>query len=83
MDLEYEGIYRTVELDHFHLPKSLADLVLTKHAMECLLKVKVVVSRTLANINKLKSGQLPASPKYQCHQRFVNCEQSKVRKTKN
>ncbi|RCH85757.1 hypothetical protein CU097_007899 [Rhizopus azygosporus] len=83
MDLEYYGIYRMAELDHFHLPKSVTDLVLTKHTIECLLKIKVVVTRTLVNINKLKSGQLPANPKYQHHQRFVNCEQSKVRKTKD
>lgn len=41
MDLEYYGIYRMAELDHFHLPKSVTDLVLTKHTIECLLKIKV------------------------------------------
>ncbi|KAI9318180.1 hypothetical protein BX666DRAFT_1599376 [Dichotomocladium elegans] len=56
MDLEYEGIYRMVELDQFHLPRTVADLVLTKHAMECLLKVKGIIIRTLGNINKLNLG---------------------------
>ncbi|CAO3641119.1 unnamed protein product [Cunninghamella blakesleeana] len=52
MDLEYDGIYRMIQLGQFNLVRDVADILLLPKAIEYLLQTKAIILETLNSIDK-------------------------------
>lgn len=52
MDLEYDGVYRMVQLGQFNLVRDVSDILLIPKAIEYLLQTKSIILETLNSIDK-------------------------------